>query len=481
MWELRLQGSGGIVGDEMGLGKTVQVSAFLGSMCRMRKIDGVLIVAPATMLRHWMNELEVWAPGVRRVLVHSSGEEKGGFKKGRGEVAGILRHLERWLGKRRKIREEEGEEGEADLKTGQAFAVVTTYDNVRLADKPLLNYPWSYAILDEGQKIRNPDAEVTLKCKSLRTVNRLLLSGTPIQNNLRELWSLFDFVFPGRLGTLPVFESEFAEPIKVGGYLNASPMQVQLAYRCALVLKDLINPFLLRRQKKDIPEVSLMPGKTEQVLFCRLSERQRELYEGYLRSREVLDSIEGRARCFKAIGVLRKLCNHPDLICPPGEDSKKQFVRGGGAGFIKDGEEGEEGELGGLDEGIGGEGGADEFITQLVQSSGKFQILDQILPLWKKQGHKVLIFSQTKLALNIIEKLVRARSMTYRRMDGSTSVSARQNMVDRFNGDDSIFLMLLTTKTGGVGVNLTGANRIVLFDPDWNPQTDRQANERAWR
>jgi len=134
----------------------------------------------------------------------------------------------------------------------------------------------------------------TLACKRFRTPHRLLLSGTPVQNNLRELWSLFDFAFPGRLGTLPTFEAEFADPMKRGGYVNASPMVVQIAYRCALVLRDLINPYLLRRLKKDIPEVSRMPGKTEQVLFCRLSERQRSLYRLYLESDEVLKIIQGR-------------------------------------------------------------------------------------------------------------------------------------------------------------------------------------------
>lgn len=171
-------------------------------------------------------------------------------------------------------------------------------------------------------------------CKSLRTVHRLLLSGTPIQNNLRELWSLFDFVHPGRLGTLPAFEVEFADPIKVGGFTNASPMQVQLAYRCAMVLKDLIGPYLLRRQKKDIKEVTRMPGKTEQVLFCRLSARQRHMYSAYLRSGEVSDVVTGRTRCFRAIGILRKLCNHPDLVCQNDNDKVVHFVRYGTSELI---------------------------------------------------------------------------------------------------------------------------------------------------
>lgn len=208
----------------------------------------------------------------------------------------------------------------ADAFCGTGYAIVTTYESIRRSPDVWINHDWSYVVLDEGQKIRNPDADVTLACKRLRTPNRLLMSGTPIQNDLRELWSLFDFIFPGRLGTLPAFEAEFAEPIKRGGYSNASPMQVQLAYRCALVLRDLINPYLLRRQKKDIKEVNRMPGKTEQVLFCRLSSKQRTLYQEYLASDEVMGVMRGSVQLLKAVTMLRKICNHPDLVV--GADGK---------------------------------------------------------------------------------------------------------------------------------------------------------------
>jgi Superfamily II DNA/RNA helicases, SNF2 family len=266
-----------------------------------------------------------------------------------------------------------------------------------------------------------------------------------------------------------VFISEFADPIKRGGYSNASPMQVQLAYRCALVLRDLINPFLLRRQKKDIKEVSRMPGKTEQVLFCKLSSRQRNMYEAYLKTDEVKNIIRGSAQCFRPIIILRKICNHPDLICRPGQDEYEFFQQ---KGFTHNDENDN---LTSDDSSIGSISDNDE--STLIERSGKLEVLAKILPLWKKQGHRVLIFSQWKKMLDIIQHFVRGQGWKFGRLDGDTNVSSRQKIVDSFNTDNSYFGMLLTTKTGGVGLNLTGANRIVLYDPDWNPQNDIQARK----
>lgn len=164
-------------------------------------------------------------------------------------------------------------------------------------------------VLDEGHRIRNPDAAITLVCKQLLSVHRMVLTGAPIQNNLVELWSLFDFVFPGKLGTLPVFEDEFCFPILQGGYTNASPVQVQSAYRCASVLRELINPYVLRRNKADVAQH--LPAKTEQVLFVNLSDKQRDVYKEFLKSEVVQETIDGRGSLFKAIHLLRKICNHP--------------------------------------------------------------------------------------------------------------------------------------------------------------------------
>jgi DNA excision repair protein ERCC-6 len=479
MWDLREQEAGGIVGDEMGLGKTVQVASFLGILGASRKLKSVLVIAPATMLQHWLNELAIWAPGLRRVLIHPSGEVDG---LSRTVSANLLNTLATWLRQVRKDRvneaidDEDWETGEPHSFCGTGYVVVTTYENIRRNPEIWTRHDWSYCVLDEAQKIRNPDADVTLACKRLRTPHRLALSGTPIQNDLKELWSLFDFVFPGRLGTLPAFEQEFADPIRRGGYSNASPLQVQLAYRCALVLRELINPYLLRRQKKDVKEVARMPGKTEHVLFCRLSQRQRMLYESFLRSDEVTKVIRGSNAMFAAITVLRKICNHADLACDPDKSSFDSFMKNG---FVK------EADLYGDDDDddddftdSGDEIGNEESLTE---RSGKLEVLSKILPLWHKQGHRVLIFCQWKKMLNIIQHYTQQQGWKFGRLDGDTNVASRQKLVDEFNADESYFGMLCTTRTGGVGLNLTGANRVILYDPDWNPQTDAQARARAWR
>jgi len=474
MWELHQQKAGGIIGDEMGLGKTVQVCSFLSSMAANRKLKSALIVCPATVLQHWLKELSVWSPGLRRILCHKSGETDGLSRK---VTPTIFQNMSSWLKQSRSmclneaIDEKDFEEFNPDIFVGTGYVFVTTYENIRRSPDVWINHRWSYVILDEGQKIRNPDADVTLTCKKLRTPHRLLLSGTPIQNDLKELWTLFDFVFPGRLGTLPAFESEFGEPIKKGGYSNASPMVVQLAFRCALVLKDLINPYLLRRQKKDIKEVSRMPGKTEQVLFCRLSKRQRDLYEAYLRSDEVSNILRGSPQLLRSITILRKICNHPDLVCDPNEESYEQFVRNGfnqiPDSFDSDQEEKENEDL--------------DDLVSMTDRSGKMQVLAKILPLWQKQGHRVLIFCQWTKMLDILQKFMMNNGWKFGRLDGKTSVSSRQRLIDTFNSDESYFAMLMTTRTGGVGVNLTGANRVVIYDPDWNPQTDSQARARSHR
>lgn len=235
MWELHCQRAGGIIGDEMGLGKTIQVLAFLGSLHFSNMYKPSIIVCPVTLLRQWKREAHKWYPGFHVEILHDSGvdsvrkkkqsgpgesdsESEGSFESDRESVL-PSRSAKKWDSMiKRVLRLESG-------------LLITTYEQLRILGEKLLDIEWGYAVLDEGHRIRNPNAEVTIVCKQLQTVHRIIMTGAPIQNRLSELWSLFDFVFPGKLGVLPVFEAEFAVPIQVGGYANASPLQVSTAYR----------------------------------------------------------------------------------------------------------------------------------------------------------------------------------------------------------------------------------------------------------
>ena len=265
-----------------------------------------------------------------------------------------------------------------------------------------------------------------------------------MQNNLTELWSLFDFVFPGRLGTLPVFQAQFAVPINIGGYANATNIQVQTAYKCAVVLRDLINPYLLRRMKNDV--AADLPRKSEQVLFCKLTRAQRKAYEDFIGSKDMESIFAGKRQILYGVDVLRKICNHPDLVQRGILQHKANYHYGA------------------------------------ESKSGKMGVVRALLTLWKRQGHRTLLFSQTRQMLDILERFVNEiGGLEYRRMDGSTAIGIRQMIVDEFNTNQAIDVFLLTTRVGGLGINLTGADRVIIFDPDWNPSTDVQARERAWR
>ncbi|KAL2919631.1 DNA repair protein rhp26 [Polyrhizophydium stewartii] len=492
LWELHCQEVGGLIGDEMGLGKTIQIIAFLAGLSFSGKLKGpVIVVCPATVLKQWVQEFHRWWPPMRVAILHSSGsgiaseamaydydsDDAGvGYRGSRsaGSDESDSDGSEEFGGRRSRKRagRKKQKKGKASppkiseksrqqarnlvskiCRTGHV--IVTTYAAVRIHAETLLAVKWAYSILDEGHKIRNPDSEITMACKRFKaspmlairasayTPHRIILSGTPIQNNLTELWSIYDFVFPGRLGTLPVFQTQFAVPIRLGAYANANNVQVQTAYKCACILRDLIAPYMLRRMKADV--AADLPAKNEQVLFCRLTKPQRQSYERYLASKDVQDILQGKFKVLAGVDVLRKICNHPDLLHVSNAEKPEDY-------------------------------GA-------VSKSGKLIVVKALLQMWKRLGHRVLLFSQTRQMLDILQQFVRHEGGCYvhLRMDGTTAVQQRAPLVDRFNDDPSIFLFLLTTKVGGLGINLTGADRVVIFDPDWNPSTDMQARERAWR
>lgn len=421
----------------MGLGKTIQVISYLASVKYSKlKSEGfnyvglgpVLIIAPVTLIAHWVQSFHTWWPYFRVNVLHEIGTYKDGHRSKLIDKTFISNGI-----------------------------LITTYSSLIIYDRALLSKNWHYVILDEGHKIRNPDAKITIVAKCFRTPHRIVLSGSPIQNNLKELWSLFDFIFPGKLGTLPAFMENFSVPIVQGGYSNATDIQIQTAFRCACVLKDTISPYLLRRVKSDVKMSINLPSKNEQVLFCRLSREQKEEYLRYLASREFKYVLKSRNSIFKALIHLRKICNHVDIVTDQYFKDPHWSMDYTGEDLLKAGERG------------------------FYKRSGKMIVVETLLKLWKKQQGRVLLFSQSRVMLDILESFVVEENYEYRRMDGSTSAATRSKLVDEFNNNANIFVFLLTTKVGGLGLNLIGANKIIIFDPDWNPTNDLQARERAWR
>lgn len=442
LWELYQQQVGGIIGDEMGLGKTIQMISFLAGLHYSGKLtQPVIVVAPATVMKQWVNEFHRWWPAFRVSILHTSGSGMMNLSR-EAEFEDELESQEYGDYSIGRSRNHSAASKIVDRVVKHGHVLVTTYSGLQSYAEILLPIAWQYSVLDEGHKIRNPNTSITLHCKELRTPNRVILSGTPMQNNLTELWSLFDFVFPMRLGTLVMFRNQFEAPIKTGGYANASNLQVETAMQCAETLKDAISPYLLQRFKVDV--ASDLPKKSERVLFCKLTNLQRAQYRKFLDSEEMRSIISGKRQPLYGIDILRKLCNHPDLV-----EHKKL---------------------------------SKEVAYGDPLKSGKMQVVKAVLEIWKKSGHKTLLFAQHRIMLDILEKFIRKLDgFNYLRMDGNTSIKDRQNLVDRFNREPTLHVFLLTTKVGGLGVNLTGADRVIIYDPDWNPSTDIQARERAWR
>lgn len=444
--ELSLQQVGGIIGDEMGLGKTIQIIAFLAGMHYSKKLDKpAIVVCPATVMKQWVNEFHTWWPALRVTILHSSGSGMINVSSESSREDRLVDEI--WDPAHRNQPLTAAQKNARKIVQPvlqHGGVLVTTYSGLQSYAPLLIPVDWSYAILDEGHKIRNPNTAITIYSKELRTPNRLILSGTPMQNNLIELWSLFDFVFPMRLGTLVNFKNQFDIPIRQGGYANASNLQVQTAFKCAETLKDAISPYLLQRFKIDV--AADLPKKSEQVLFCKLTKLQREKYTSFLASGELDAILSGKRQVLYGVDILRKICNHPDLV-----DHRGLSVRPG-------------------------------YNYGDPDKSGKMKVVGSLVELWKNTGHKALLFAQHRIMLDILEKFIRSMpGVRYRRMDGNTPIQQRQTMVDEFNENPDLHVFLLTTKVGGLGVNLTGADRVLIYDPDWNPSTDLQARERAWR
>ncbi|HEX3467012.1 MAG TPA: DEAD/DEAH box helicase [Candidatus Elarobacter sp.] len=387
---------GGILADQMGLGKTVQVIAHVQRRKEQEEPSPILVIAPTSVTHTWENEIKKFAPSLRTLRLQS------------------------------------GSDRAAKYDTIHDYdVVVTSYALARLDAHQLERFRFRTLVLDEAQNAKNPASQIAKVVRGLQADHRLALTGTPVENSLRDLWAIFGFVEPGLLGSETSFRRRFELPIADGDE------------GAAAVLRSRLEPFLLRRTKEDV--ATELPERTEAVIECELTATQRRLYRGIAEAarRDVLakyDEEGGEAttvHVLAALTRLRQVCAHPGLLAP-------------------------------------------EYLDD-PDASGKFdaflETVDEILD----GGHKVLVFSAFASMLRIMRTTLDRRSVAYGYLDGSTKDRDRQTEVERFMGDGGPPVFLCSLKAGGVGLTLTAASYVILYDPWWNPAVEQQAIDRTHR
>ena len=426
MTTLYENGLSGILADEMGLGKTIQVIALMAYLNEKEVKGPFIITAPLATLPNWMKEFKKWLPNMQTLLYHGSKPERKDM---------LDRHF----------RQDQ---------TGRYPVMITSYEICIIDRRHLEKFKWQYLVVDEGQRVKNRNCRLIRELKALDTQNRLLLSGTPIQNTLDELWSLLNFVNPQIFDNLEIFQSWFGfSDIGKKGTQEDEIMEQQTNDKIVSKLHEILRPFLLRRLKRDV--LIDMPPKKEIVVYTPMSALQRDYYAlalgGNLRNKLLEMGLSGGRDCSQ-INInmnLRKISQHPFLFGEPNDESGQPIC--------------------------------DNRPDLLVSASGKFKVLDKMLIKQKEQGHQVLIFSQMTELLNIMEDYLRWRQWRYCRIDGSVKIQERQAQMDAFNTDPDIFVFMLSTRAGGLGINLQAADTVILFDSDWNPHQDAQAQDRCHR
>lgn len=391
---------GGILADEMGLGKTVQTLALLQALKskndkEKKTTKPSLIIAPTSVTTNWLYETRRFTPKLKPLLLSGS--------------------------KRKKLFDE----------IPNHDVVITSYALLRVDRAELERFDFSYVILDEAQNIKNPQTSTAKAAKALKSENRLALSGTPTENRPLELWSLFDFLMPGYLGSHKFFEKHIEKPILEGAKDN-NPIAL---------LNAKTKPFILRRLKSEVEKQ--LPPKIESEMFVAMTESQQELYAKILEEvrPQVMDAVEQKGIRGASISILaallrlRQVCNHPNSI-----DGLKNIQ--------------------GYD-------------------SGKFELLKELVSESIDSGKKILLFSQFREMLAIIRRWLDESKINHLYLDGATK--ERQNLVDQFNTDERVRLFLISLKAGGTGLNLTGADTVIIYDPWWNPAVESQAVDRAHR
>ncbi|KAK1324233.1 DNA repair and recombination protein RAD54 [Acorus calamus] len=456
LWSLHCKGGGGILGDDMGLGKTMQISAYLAGLFHSCLIRRVLIVAPKTLLAHWTKELS---------------------------VVGLSKRIGDYYCTCQKMRQLE-----LNYVLQDGGILLTTYDIVRNNSKSIRGdfyidedpdddgIIWDYIILDEGHIIKNPSTQRAKSLLDIPSTHRVIISGTPLQNNLKELWALFNFCCPEILGDKKEFKEKYEYPILRGNDKNASDREKRVGSTVAQKLRERIKPYFLRRLKSEVflgsdaTKGASFPKKNEIIVWLRLTHCQRQLYEAFLKSEQATSAINGSP--LAALTVLKKICEHPFLL------TKRAA----------------EGVLEGMDTVIENEDLNMEQLALRVANmalprdaqqqddmSCKICFLMSLLDNLVMEGHSILIFSQTRKMLNLIQETILSRGYTFLRIDGTTKACDREKIVNDFQNGRGAQIFLLTSQVGGLGLTLTKADRVIVVDPAWNPSTDNQSVDRAYR
>ncbi|KAJ9607456.1 TATA-binding protein-associated factor mot1 [Cladophialophora chaetospira] len=445
----------GVLCDDMGLGKTLQTLCIVASDHHIRAEEYAktqapdmrrlpsLIVCPPTLSGHWQQEIKQFAPFLSCVAYVGPPAERNN---------------------RRPL-------------MATADVVITSYDVCRNDNDILTAMTWNYCILDEGHLIKNPKAKITQATKKIVSNHRLILSGTPIQNNVLELWSLFDFLMPGFLGTEKVFQDRFAKPIAASRNAKSSSKEQEAGALAIEALHKQVLPFLLRRLKEEV--LDDLPPKILQNYYCDLSDLQKRLFEDFFKKeRKTVENNVGSAdkeakqHIFQALQYMRKLCNSPALVVKEGNKQYEAIQKQLAVTKSSLRDVAHAPKLGALrdlliDCGIGVSNEANDLSASNYVSQ-----------------HRALIFCQMKEMLDMVQTEVLGKllpSVQFLRLDGSVEATKRQNIVNQFNNDPSYDCLLLTTSVGGLGLNLTGADTVIFVEHDWNPQKDIQAMDRAHR
>lgn len=414
-WMISLYESGlsGILADDMGLGKTIQTISLVAFLKEYKRVDGPhIVIVPKSTMGNWKNEFEKWLPDCNVVKLIPTKDERND----------ILTNF---------------------VIPGKFDVLITSFEGVRICLSYLTKIKWHYIIIDEAHKIKNEESQLSQLIRRLNNECKLLLTGTPLQNNLHELWSLLNFLLPEIFDSSELFQNWLKNKGEGEDDGVTDEELEQKNMHMIQQLHKILRPFMLRRTKIEVEKT--LPPKKEVHIFVGLTDAQHKVYKNLLQNRNACE--EEKKVYLNLLMQLRKVCNHPYLF-----------------------------------EGVE-PADAPSLGEHIVQASGKLIVLDKLLKkLFTEGRHQVLIFSQMTMVLDILEDYLNYREYKYCRIDGSTDMTSRDEQIENFMHPDSDkFVFLLSTRAGGLGINLTSADTVIIYDSDWNPQMDMQAMDRAHR